>query len=163
MRCGIAATLLFALGCGGEPANSATDQAVSACVSMASCFGASVIACLVADVPHMTPQEIACLAASGTDCTRAGMCSPGEVRLPGLHAPCVSGAAVQTCDGTNIVFCDVNDTDSQSCPVTAAAGTTCLMTSTGSASCALGTCNDDSQRCDGSVLVRCADGGLSGH
>jgi len=163
MRCGLAATLLFGLGCGGEPANSATDEAVAACVSLASCFGASVTSCLIADVPHMTAQEIGCLAASATDCTRAGMCSPGETRLPGLHAPCVGGGSAQTCDGTNIVFCDVNDTDSQSCPMTAASGSTCVMTSTGGARCAFGMCNDDSQHCDGSVLVRCVDGVLEAH
>src|SRR5262245_29491391 len=164
MRCGVAAILLYAVGCGAEAPNSATDQAVAACVSLASCFQSTVIGCLVADIPHMTAQEIGCLAASGTDCTRAGMCSPGETRVPGVHAPCdAGGVSVQTCVGPNLVFCDINDTDSLSCPVTAAPGTSCLMTSTGGATCALGMCNDNSQRCDGSVLVSCVDGVLAAH
>ncbi len=132
------------------------EQAVSACVSFASCVpGDGVHACFEKQLNLFSPAEVRCLAAAGSDCSKVAACI-------GISVSTVSGdgGCSKSCDNGKLVSCSESFRFKSDCKRWGAPGDSCFASGL-TAGCGIGSCSQTMESCDGTKRVVCDLGVLT--
>ena len=162
--------LLAAAGCGsGVTATTglAACNTAAACNMLPGANIGSVSACTqviqsvnepgVANAIHMSPEQIVCLAESGSDCDRARRC------LNGGAAPSTCSGSSQSCEGDTWVACDgINGTNGNNgtrrFDCKALDSNAHCLTQNDITDCGYATCSLALPACEGDVILTCTTG-----